>query len=73
MKRSLKKIQYQGMMTGSFNDKDLDTAQSKIRDVLGSIWKLCTIIEKVATQENSEETDIQISLEDISRLIPLCC
>ena len=31
--------------------------------------QLCTIIEKTATQENSEEKEDQVSLEDIIRLI----
>ena len=50
-------------------NKDLETAQSKIRDVLGPICRLWTIIEKAATQENSEEKGDQVSLEDIIRLI----
>ena len=50
-------------------DKDLETAQSKIRDLLGLIYRLCAIIEKTATQENSEEKEDQVSLEDIIRLI----
>ena len=50
-------------------DKDLETVQSKIRDVLGPICRLWTIIEKAATQENSEEKEDQVSLEDIIRLI----
>ena len=50
-------------------DKDLETVQSKIRDVLGLICRLWTIIEKAATQENSEEKENQVSLEDIIRLI----
>ena len=38
-------------------DKDLETVQSKILCwyVLGPIFRLWTIIEKVSTQENSEE------------------
>ena len=50
-------------------DKDLETVPSKIRDVLGPICRLCTIIEKATTQENSEEKEDQVSLEDIIRLI----
>ena len=50
-------------------DKDLDTVQSKIRDVLGPICRLRTIIEKTAKQENSEEKEGQVSLEDVIRLI----
>ena len=50
-------------------NKDLETAQSKIRDVLSPICRLWTIIEKAATQENSEEKGDQVSLEDIIRLI----
>ena len=50
-------------------DKDLETVQSKIRDVSGPICRLWTIIEKAATQENSEEKKNQVSLEDIIRLI----
>ena len=33
-------------------DKDLETVQSKIRDIVGPICRLWTIIEKAATQEN---------------------
>ena len=50
-------------------DKDLQTVQSKIRDVLGQICRLWTITEKAATQENSDEKEDQVSLEDIIRLI----
>ena len=50
-------------------DKDLETVQSKVRDVLGPICRLGTIIEKAATPENSEEKEDQVSLEDIIRLI----
>ena len=50
-------------------DKDLETVQSKIRDVLGPICRLWTIIEKAATQENSEGKEDQVSLADIIRLI----
>ena len=50
-------------------DKDLETVQSKIRDVLGPICRLWTIIEKAAAQENAEEKEDQVSLEDIIRLI----
>ena len=53
----------------TLDDKDLETLQSKIRDVLGLICRLWTIIEKAATQENSEEKEDQVSLEDIIRLI----
>ena len=53
----------------TFADKDLKTAQSKIRDVLGPICRLWTIIEKAATQENSEEKEDQVSLEDSTRFI----
>ena len=38
-------------------DKDLETVQSKIRDVLGPICRLWTITEKVAAQENSKEKE----------------
>ena len=50
-------------------ENDLETVQSKIRDVLGQICRLWTIIEKTVTQENSEEKEDQVSLEDIVRLI----
>ena len=50
-------------------DKDLETVQSKMRDVLGPICRLWTIIEKAVTQENSEKKADQVSLEDIIRLI----
>ena len=50
-------------------DKDLETIQSRNRDVLGPICRLWTIIEKAATQENLEEKEDQVSLEDIIRLI----
>ena len=53
----------------TFADKDLETVQSKIRDVLGPICRLWAIIEKAATQKNSEEREDQASLEDIIRLI----
>ena len=53
----------------TFADKGLKTVQSKIRDVLGPICKPWTIIEKAATQENSEEKEDQVSLEDIIRFI----
>ena len=36
-------------------DKELETVQSKIRDVFGPICRLWTIIKKAAAQENSEE------------------
>ena len=49
-------------------NKDLETVHSKIRGVLGAICELWTIIEKAATQENSEEKKDQVSLEDV-RLI----
>ena len=49
-------------------NKDLETVHSKIRGVLGAICGLWTIIEKAATQENSEEKKDQVSLEDV-RLI----
>ena len=49
-------------------NKDLETVHSKIRGVLGAICRLWTIIEKAATQENSEEKKDQVSLEDV-RLI----
>ena len=39
-------------------DKDLETVQSKIRDVLGPICRLWTITE-ASTQENSEEKENQ--------------
>ena len=50
-------------------DKNLETVQSKIRDVLVPICRLWTIIEKAATPENSEEKEDQVSLEDIIRFI----
>ena len=50
-------------------DKDLETVQLKIRDVLDPICRLWAIIEKAATQENSEEKEDQVSLEDIIILI----
>ena len=46
-----------------------ENVQSKIRDDLGPIGSLWTIIEKVVTQENSAEKEDQVSLEDIIRLI----
>ena len=49
-------------------NKDLETVHSKIRDVLGPICGLWTIIEKAATQEKSEKKKDQVSLEDV-RLI----
>ena len=36
---------------------------------MGLICRLCAIIEKAGTQENSEEKEDQVSLEDILRLI----
>ena len=53
----------------TLTDKDLETVQSKIRDVLGPICRLWTIIEKATTQENSEEKENQFFLDDILRLI----
>ena len=53
----------------TLTDKDLETVQSKIRDLLGPICRLWTIIEKATTQENSEEKENQFSLDDILRLI----
>ena len=50
-------------------DKNLETAQPKIRDVMSPMCRLCTIIEKVAARENSEKKKDQISLEDVIRLI----
>ena len=55
----------QKILTG----KDLETVPSKIRNALGPMCRLWTIIEKAATQENSEEKEHQVSLEDIIRLI----
>ena len=49
--------------------KDLETVPSKIRNALGQMCRLWTIIEKAATQENSEEKEDQVSFEDIIRLI----
>ena len=49
-------------------ENDLETGQSKIRDVLAPMCMLWTIIEKAATQENSEKKD-QVPLKDIIRLI----
>ena len=53
----------------TLTEMDLETVQSKIRDVLGPIFRLWTIIEIAVTQENSEENENQVSLEDILRLI----
>ena len=53
----------------TLTDKDLETVQSKIRDLLGPICRLWTIIEKATTQENSEEKENQFFLDDILRLI----
>ena len=53
----------------TLTDKDLETVQLKIRDVLGPICRLWTIIEKAATQENSEEKENQVYSEYIIRLI----
>ena len=49
--------------------KNLETIPSKIRDVLAPIWRLWKIIEKAATQENSEEKEDQVSLEGTIKLI----
>ena len=53
----------------ALTDKDLETVQSKIRDVLGLICKLWTIIKKAATRENSEKKEDKVFWEDIIRLI----
>ena len=50
-------------------DKNLETIQSKMRDVLHPICRLWTTIEKAVTQENSEKKADEVSLEDIIRLI----
>ena len=53
----------------TLDDKDLETVQLKIRDILGPICRLWTITEKAAAQEIAEEKEDQVSLEDIIRLI----
>ena len=53
----------------ALTDKGLETVQSKIRDVLGLICKLWTIIKKAATRENSEKKEDKVFWEDIIRLI----
>ena len=53
----------------ALTDKDLETVQSKIRDVLGLICKLWTIIKKAATRENSEKKEDKVFWKDIIRLI----
>ena len=53
----------------ALTDKGLETVQSKIRDVLGLICKLWTVIKKAATRENSEKKEDKVFWEDIIRLI----
>lgn len=50
-------------------DKDLETLQSKIRDVMGPLSRIWTIMDEASNKENDDRGEKESSLDDLLRLL----